>query len=670
MSVAEKLNDINDNEAFKIFSASLIVYGHNEFKNAIKLFYMNYINDNREILYYLENIEQNSGNSFDNIIMQYLSFGFNKQDAMLNISEEAFNSFENILKTIVETAAILFQLANDTNNFKDLYKMTEKLKIVSNTEDSTKLTNKYKMKTSFSGNSKFIFTENTLYIVNPDLIEIDFSKYNYVYNYDTDASDTVVLKNYLFMMMSFKDYNMKSQISAFYFIMVIITQFVDFINILFKFMEANTKRYICLNYENVYNFITNFANLKYEIDDISSTLGIETTAVQINVTCTNLCPIKFDIIDSDIFLNYDTSIEKEYIIYINQKSYEIKSARFEYTDSKKSKRLTSLTINAASKTDDSCRKNLTMPFVDIKISDNIKIMLKSKNMMDVKRDYKAVGGELEKMNSSIADSKKKINKLVKVNEVQTSIVKEIDLRLNVYYVATIIIILTFIWLRVINTDRHSKFYVGGFILLVIICMNIANHFLNVEYVESFESFETFESFENDEGIMYCESLIGSNLTDIEKINIRYLTSYIFISIINGLLTKYSVYLSTLESKDFFQALTQSMKAERTAFNEYESVYKFKSESNKRSIDIMKHEMIDKNGFTVFLSVCLLIFAIFFMLHTYVDNEEYNKYFFVVCVILISLTLYKFYYTILHPVQTRAKHKYWYDTSNKTKIKAS
>jgi hypothetical protein len=130
-----------------------------------------------------------------------------------------------------------------------------------------------------------------------------------------------------------------------------------------------------------------------------------------------------------------------------------------------------------------------------------------------------------------------------------------------------------------------------------------------------------------------------------------------------ILEKKIMYLSSYESKEFYKSLSGSLKNEVKAFVEYDYVYKYQAEVDKKSIDIMKHEIIDKTAFITFLSISFLIIGTIYVIHVYLDNMSFVKGYSVVIAILIFFNLYIYYYTILHPVHTRARYNYWYNPSD-------
>jgi len=130
-------------------------------------------------------------------------------------------------------------------------------------------------------------------------------------------------------------------------------------------------------------------------------------------------------------------------------------------------------------------------------------------------------------------------------------------------------------------------------------------------------------------------------------------------IFNDILKKFLVSILSNESKNVYKKITGSLKNEMKQFNEYKQVYEHKLKSDDKTLNVMKHEMIHISGIIHFLSVTFLILSILLFVYIYIDSSKYNNLFGAIVVILLLFNLYHYYYTILHPVRTQAKNKYWY-----------
>jgi len=192
-------------------------------------------------------------------------------------------------------------------------------------------------------------------------------------------------------------------------------------------------------------------------------------------------------------------------------------------------------------------------------------------------------------------------------------------------------------------------------------MNITNYIYNFDYIESFSN-DTEDQDESSESLISQICNLTFSKDTYKKDDFIRISDVIYLNTMYDVVTTFSLYLSSIDTNEFYRDITGSLLNEKKSFQEYDAVYKYKLDDGKKSMDIMKHEMIDKTGFINFISASLFIIAGLYLLYTYIDDNKYLGYYLAILTVLIVYNLYIFYYTILHPVQTRAKNKYWYKPS--------
>jgi len=154
----------------------------------------------------------------------------------------------------------------------------------------------------------------------------------------------------------------------------------------------------------------------------------------------------------------------------------------------------------------------------------------------------------------------------------------------------------------------------------------------------------------------CSNL-ASTISTANKVSFLNNSTAIFINYALGVLVSYNMYLSTIDSMDLFKRLSGSMKNELASYKDQEISYKLKADANNKTIDLTKHDMIFKTSLlSMITNIACVICALFAM---YMSYPEYLKIYLIITGIIVFYCVYKFYYSILHPVRTRARNKYWY-----------
>jgi hypothetical protein len=130
-----------------------------------------------------------------------------------------------------------------------------------------------------------------------------------------------------------------------------------------------------------------------------------------------------------------------------------------------------------------------------------------------------------------------------------------------------------------------------------------------------------------------------------------------------LLEKLKALLSSLNTEDFLSKIATSLKNEKRTYEEHSKVYKQRTEINKKSIDVMKHEMINKNAYINMITITS--FVIVFVYVMFMLDPSYVNVYLIIGTILILINLAVYYILILHPVRTKSRNKYWYKPSKST-----
>lgn len=641
---------------------SHIDYKRKQVTSLFTRYYSSFVTDNRDVLYFLNDLnkenESTETNTFDEFTKYILSMDYNQEDDPSIEIEQ----YSKMLLSISETASVLYDIIYDTNNFAEVYKMIKHVELSNTTPQTSSTTLKIlpNNETSYHIVNHPDGNGNILKIYNANFTQLDFQKiYEHVYNNAVEINDEVILKNYIHFLLSFKEYNLKIQVYAIHYLLITVQKCKEYFIERKNLIENTDEETTCQIYLKIIDILNSFIAIKSHSDSLLKNSG---SGSSIDVICENLCPIRFDVSDtSDINIDKNTFLHSEYNVYIENKMYEISSADYEINEENRQfKKVKSITLKASSDSAKNCPVNLQKNKLTINLKQEIEIEMKHKNMIDLKSEFVILGNELKGMNLSIEQSKKKINKLVKSNATQKGIISSIDFRMKTYYVIIAIIILAYLYLILMNSSRELKLNVGSIAILLAVIMNIANYIYNFDYIESFEN-GTEDQDESGSIISRICNLTFSKDT-YKKDDFMRISDIIYLNTMYDVVTTFSLYLSSIDTNEFYRDMTGSLLNEKKSFQEYDAVYKYKLDDGKKSIDIMRHEMIDKTGFINFISASLFMVSGMYLLYTYVDNNKHLGYYLAIVTVLIIFNLYIFYYTILHPVQTRAKNKYWYTPS--------
>lgn len=668
------------------------------FYNILRAYYTDLFTDVNEqsVFYYLNDLKKsNNGNKFDNAMAVVLSLDI-KGDLFVG-NGDLDKSFSSVLLSVTETINILNEIVNN-NKYRGQYKTIEKIHLI-----SIKDLNLTMKASSKNPNTEFAIENHVLKIYHQDIIPVEFSKYNYTYNDSPGASDYDIIKNYLNMLISYKDFNAKFKLNA-------LQIFVPVMQICYEiyFLMESMYAFSVLDMEILTSgkLVDKMYDLKNSVGKLVKNVSKGSTYQYhvVNAICIDTCPVKLKVFgaenseydDNDaeeetisgekflpLYVPSNVNIEDDYFVEINNIRYDITNAVYDNKYEGDDRKLIVVQIQAVGSDDNSCRKNSeNMPFLNVKNNTEINVNLRSKNIMDVKADYKETGSELKELNSKLEKYKRKINRLVTKNNVQIDIIKNIDIRLYVYYVILAIISIIYLGIFAIGLNNDGKKHVIIIILGIVLLMNVVNYFLNYDTIENFV--DTIEKFSNQVASEEAASTQETDKTDKNKdlslilpnpnlpeskekrLELAKTINGYIANILTEILKIYMMYLLSSESSTVYKTISKSLNNEKKTFRDHEQMYKYKIESDERSLDIMKHEMVHKTGFINFLSISFLIIIFVSFVYFYSDSDErYTKIYIGVVILLLCLNLYQYYYTILHPVRSKARNKYWFSLAEKS-----
>lgn len=618
-----------------------------ELKNILNVYYSTFFYDNKEVIGFLENIDSDGGNNFDIITKKLLAHNSSTDNDFLAKND----TYYDMLASIIISSSVILDICENNNNYFSIYQSVEQI-ILSKDEPLETDVSKVKVVSEINNynKTKYMFKGDQLHIYDDKLIGLEFTKKNYIYQGENNIDDKAILSNYLMFLFSFKDYNFKLQTLSFTIIFIVILLCYSFQSVSEYIIKNGSSVKSCEHIVKLFEDMDQFKNqLKYMLQNTGDTSSYN----NINTKCINECPVSLSILDKEIIVDKTYIFQDDYVVNIGSKTYEIVSVNYDDIEDNPTQRLLSSIVLKGVGSESKCPNNRSYPYINVKMDDMLDITIRSKNLIDMKHTYIKNGNILKKLNSKIEKSKNSINKMAKENDKQVDIIKNIDIRMYIYYGIFAVIIMAYIIMIIITLDNSLKLNIAGGILIVIGIMNIANYFLNYSYIEN------FSNYVNDG---QC-ALLNTNTSVNDRVEYINKTNGLYKTHLTDILSQSRTLLSSLDSSDFYKTISGSLKNEVKAFTDYDNVYKYKADIDKKSIDIMKHEMIDKTAFINFLSVSFLIIATIFVIHTYIDNNNFVKAYAVIIALLVFFNLYIYYYKILHPVRTRARYNYWYKPSD-------
>jgi hypothetical protein len=504
---------------------------------------------------------------------------------------------------------------------------------------------------------------------NSSIIEIitDFQKNsNYQFNTSQSASTDDIIRNYCKFMLSFSPLNLKRQLYTFYYLVEVLFECFRYYDHTETFIARSSQGPTCDYFD--FSKLNHYAAKLLNIEEILNT-NI-TIASQDNSYGNTLkgkviatCPVKFEFPDTSSITSMNGQVinkkyhskrisardYEKYLIEVSSTTFpferhEIKEINYLTTTSNI---MTDLSIKAQTSTCTGSDSNSTYKTMNVVQNQELDVKILNKTADNLKEDLYNVGSKLNILNQNIQDSKDKINSQVKTYDAQNSILKALDTRQYIYYVIYAIISVLIIILLLIDTQQSIKLYASLVFALALLAINIVNYYYKYDYIEPFAISATQRT-----NAPNCNNVD----TEPEKFTLVNYHNEIISALLIALCAKIKIYVTKLDSIDVYLKLSGSLKNEQRTFEDHASKFKMKEEINSKSIDIMKHQMIEKTGYMNLLSISVFVIVIIYTL--YVINPEYLQVYLIVGLILLLINMAIYYIIILHPVRTRARNKYW------------
>jgi len=624
-----------------------------DLKNMLNLYYVNFFFDNKNLVSYLQDISSEGGNVFDDTSKKVLSLEINKNGSILFYEDgktsTLFTRYTKLLYTITEVTQTIYFIIKTNSNYFDIYKMLSEIKLINTVPSAVDIAS---LNTVADTNTRYYIDGTMLNIYNSDIIPLEFDKNADKINPATNLDNVGIIKNYLKFLISFSDYNLKTQLYAFYYYLIMLNQFFMFYYKSEKLLVSGADGNLCNYFNNMFSI--NLLELKGAIDALLNT-GRESSLFELNTKCISTCPITLNIIytraDDILYFEKDEQFENNYLVIVDEIAYEVLSSQYEEEKTNYYKKLIGFTLKANSN-ESSCQSNGSFPTMNITQNHSKRISIRGKTVSDIRRDYIISGNNLRNMNMNIEKSKDIINKTVKEYDKQETINKSLMLRVHIYYFIFACILISYLIIYFGYFDQKIKINFAIAVIFVIVLLIIFNYFFNYDFIEKFQAPSATVTIDTTD----CSSLTASSSV-ARRLNFINNHITIFTEYIAVIITSFNLYLSSLDSIDLFKKLSGSMKNESNTFKEHETLYKYKEKTNKKLVDIMKHDMIYNTAFVNMITFMALIISLF--MAAYIYNPEYIKVYLIITGILTFFNLYMYFYSILHPVRTKARNKYWY-----------
>jgi hypothetical protein len=509
----------------------------------------------------------------------------------------------------------------------------------------------------------------TIYNYDSSIVKItSFEKNsNYQFNTSQSASKEDIVKNYCQFLLSFSKLNLKRQLYTFYYLIEVLFECFRYYDHTETFIARSSQVPTCDYFD--FSKLNHYAAKLLNIEEILNT-NI-TIASQDNSYGNTLkgkviatCPVKFEFQDTSNITSMNGQVinKKYHSNRISARDYEkylieVSSTTFPF-ERHEINEIKYITTTSNIMTDLSIKANIssdcsqdaiirTYKKMNVVQNQELDVKILNKTADNLKEDLYNVGSKLNILNQNIQDSKDKINSQVKTYDAQNSILKALDTRQYVYYVIYAIISVLIIILLLIDTQQSIKLYASLVFVLALLAINIVNYYYKYDYIEPFAISATQRT-----NAPNCNNVD----TEPEKFTLVNYHNEIISALLIALCAKIKIYVTKLDSIDVYLKLSGSLKNEQRTFEDHTSKFKMKEEINSKSIDIMKHQMIEKTGYMNLLSISVFVIVIIYTL--YVINPEYLQVYLIVGLILLLINMAIYYVIILHPVRTRARNKYW------------
>lgn len=625
-------------------------------RDAFGNYFQNFFVDNKDVVEPFSFLSpENTSNFFDMISSKILLSSMSNNGLFVDRSGSDTNEYErynNIFYCIFETSCVLYELMTKTSNYIDIYGTLKKVVIHGKNEPVSADI----LSVSQTVSLTFGTSLSTQYILNGSTLDVYCKEAVFSGSFTKPAdmkivtdtlqnNDNKIIEKYITFLMCFNKYNSKLQIFAFYYFMILLDEYR-------KFRYESEKMYHIGSDGGSCDFFVNFAAKLMQLNETFKNTIIQSGNIASNVNvaftvkCIDLCPIVFDMQDNEMIIDMYSQLNDNYVIIINGTTYDILTASYIENQNKTGKRVQTITVKATSPQSKSCNISTPMSTLDIPVNRLISVMIREKNVLDLRKEYISTGQELREMNISIDKSKNKINSLSSTSKKQQERIDSINVRMYIYIAIIAIIMILYIVGSVAENGKMFRLNIGMMSFLVLAIMNTFN------YVIPSSSIETFI---NSPDTKDCSQLgNGSAVSERVKFiqdNIGILTTYTL-----DILLSYHLQLSTLDSEDLFKSISNSMQSEKSTYDQHRNVYDTRVKMNKASIDLQRHDLNEKSQFVYFMSLAFLVISMIYLLYAY--DDKYVVFYIIAVSILLFIVLYQYYYAILHPVRSRSRNKYW------------
>ena len=628
-------------------------------KNAFSSYFQNFFTDNKRVIETYSSLSiDNSNNFFDLVTSKVLlSTMFNNGIFVGSNGQDSndYVRYNNLFYCIFETSYVLYDIVSKTNNYVDIYGMLNKIVIHGK---NIPIPNEVMSVAQTVSDGSFGATLTTQYMLNGTTLTIYCKSSDISANITKPANMKVVVDNvdlsgdnniitrYITFLMCFNKYNAKIQVYAFYYFMTLLNEYKKF-----RYFSEKLLYQSGGGSEGYCDYFASFsANLMQLNETLKNSViqagNTNATNAAFTVKCIDLCPLVFDMQDNRMIIDMYSQLDDNYVFIMNGTVYDIISASYVENENRSGKEVKTITINATSTLSKSCNITASMPVLDIPMNQLMPIMIREKNVLDLRKEYMTTGKDLREMNISIDKSKNKINSLSSLSKKQKERINSVNIRMYVYVAIILMILFAYVATSIIKNDRLFKLNVGIISFFVLLIMNMFNYMLKGDYIETFvDASNVKDCSELGDG-----SAVSDRINFIQH-NIGILTTYTL-----DILLSYHLQLSTLDSEDLFQSISNSIQNEKNTFTEHRDVYKSRVEVNKATIDLEKHELNEKVQFVYLISTVFLIISMLFILNAY--NNKYVLVYLVATALLIFIVVYQYYFAIIHPTRSRARNKYW------------
>lgn len=500
---------------------------------------------------------------------------------------------------------------------------------------------------------------NTDNIFIEESINIDVFRnggYQYDMTYNTPKQN--LIKNYIKYIISFNSSRFTTQISAFFYYLILVLMYSTFIMMaeIYIYIDGSEKMDICEFFK---AYTHNLMYLKVLLTEQISTTENSNTFT-FNATCQEVCPfVIFKLEPYKFYKIKNMSIEKDYIAIIDGTEFDILNTEtIKVENTTDYEYVSTITINL---TGASCSK-INYLMTDITKGKKIDLLVKSKSIKNFKKDFITIGKELNRYNSNIEQYKKKINTQYKKYMVQNDLKNSVKLKYNIFLSILFIIAISYLIISVITIDDRTNIIIGVGILGILCFLILFNYYYQSYYVESFVDATQYAMTANTAiDVSMCEK----NTTIAQKVQFIQSNIQIFSEYTKDILSLLIIMLNNSDSLDMFKKISKSLLSEKNAFKEYEQIYSYKEKISKEATEVLKHDIIKRNAYLNMIIILFLIYTICYIL--YLIMPQYITLIFIIAIILVIINMSYFVMVLKYPVRVYSRNKYWSGPSNSTII---